>query len=179
MNISFRGMTRRQRMIGMAGCIIALICDPAAGQRAMSGESGLAVPRFVSVKADRAHVRYGPGTGYPIKWTFTRRGVPVEILQEFDNWRRIRDWEGQEGWIFHALLASRRTGFVSPWKKAQGARLRSEPDRRSATIAILSSRVLVNIEGCDGRWCAVETRSIEGYVRQSRLWGAYPGEVVR
>ncbi|MEZ5840142.1 MAG: SH3 domain-containing protein, partial [Hyphomicrobiales bacterium] len=70
-----------------------------------AGPSGLPVPRFVSLKSNRVNVRVGPGRGYEVSWVFTRGGLPVEVIQEFENWRRVRDSEGAEGWVFHSLVS--------------------------------------------------------------------------
>ncbi|MCK4866406.1 MAG: SH3 domain-containing protein, partial [Alphaproteobacteria bacterium] len=60
---------------------------------------------FVTIKPDKANVRSGPGKRYPVRWVFVQSGIPVEILAEYENWRQIRDWEGQEGWIHAAMLS--------------------------------------------------------------------------
>ena len=60
----------------------------------------------------------GPGQEYDVAFTFVRAGLPVEITQEFDNWRKIRDSEGSEGWVFHSLLSGKRTALVAPWDKS-------------------------------------------------------------
>ena len=139
--------------------------------------TGLPTPRFVSVKTKPANVRAGPGINYPLKWAFARRGLPVEIIAEFGNWRQIRDWEGEVGWMFGPLLSSKRTALVAPWSGAQPVALRSDATRAASIVAIVEPNVLVRIDGCDGQWCRVKARARQGYVRQTSLWGAYPGEV--
>ena len=67
--------------------------------------SGLPLPRFVSLKADRVNVRIGPAKTHEVKWVYQRAGLPVEITAEFENWRRIRDADGTEGWVYHSLLS--------------------------------------------------------------------------
>ena len=79
--------------------------------------SGLPVPRFVSLKSDRVNVRSGPNKDQDVRWVYTRAGMPVEITAEFENWRRIRDWEGAEGWVYHSLLSGKRTAVVVPTLK--------------------------------------------------------------
>ena len=79
---------------------------------------GLPLPRFVSLKSNDVNVRRGPGQEYDVAYTYVRAGLPVEITQEFDNWRKIRDSEGAEGWVFHSLLAGKRTALVAPWEKS-------------------------------------------------------------
>ena len=76
------------------------------------GESGLTLPRFVSLRASEVNMRTGPGTRYPIAWVYKQRNLPVEIVDEFDTWRRIRDWEGSEGWVHQSMLHGRRSIMV-------------------------------------------------------------------
>lgn len=83
------------------------------------GPSGLPLPRFVSLKSAKVNSRTGPGVNYAIEWLYLKAGLPVEILQEYDNWRRIRDSEGSEGWINQTLLSGKRTAIVAPWQKAR------------------------------------------------------------
>lgn len=161
--------------------VIALIgaADaPARAQTAQIGPSGLPLPRFVSVKSSPVNVRQGPSRDHDIAWTYTRSGQPVEITQEFENWRRIRDADGQEGWVFQGLLSGRRTALVTPWSNRDNTPVRTKPDAAADVRALLEPNVLVNIGPCDGAWCAVEGTGFEGFVEQSRLWGVYPGEKI-
>ncbi len=79
----------------------------------MGPASGLPVPRFVSLKADKVNMHIGPAKTYEVKWLYQRAGLPVEITAESDNWRRIRDADGAEGWVYHSLLSGKRTGMVT------------------------------------------------------------------
>ena len=86
-----------------------LACVPAqAFAQAAKGASGLPLPRFVSLKSKSVNLRVGPSVDYAIAWRYMRPGVPVEIIQEYDNWRRIRDADGAEGWVNQALLSGDR-----------------------------------------------------------------------
>src|SRR5437667_2163145 len=76
----------------------------AAGDVATGSVSGLPIPRFVSLKSDRVNAQAGPNKDQEVRWVYTHAGMPVEITAEFENWRRIRDWEGAEGWVYHSLL---------------------------------------------------------------------------
>ena len=91
----------------------------AAGEMSAGPKSGLPVPRFVSLKPDRVNVRGGPTRDHEVTFVYTRSGLPVEITAESDNWRRIRDWEGSEGWVYHSLLSGRRTAVATPKDKNQ------------------------------------------------------------
>lgn len=150
----------------------------AAGELASGSVSGLPVPRFVSLKPDRVNVRGGPNKDQDVRWVYTRAGMPVEITAEFENWRRIRDWEGAEGWVYHSLLSGRRSAVVVPALKTDLVALYENPDVESAVVARLQSGVLGSLKGCDGRWCQFNGKNFSGWIQQERLWGAYPNEKV-
>ena len=76
-----------------------------AAQDELYDNSGLPIPRFVTLRSDKVFVRTGPGVRYPIKWVFQKENLPVEVIQEFDTWRQIRDRDGEEGWIHQSLLS--------------------------------------------------------------------------
>ena len=140
--------------------------------------SGLPLPRFVSLKADRVNVRQGPNKDQDVRWVYTRSGMPVEITAEYENWRRIRDWEGAEGWVYHSLLSGRRTAVVVPTLKDEPVTLHDAPDPEAPVVAKLEGGVLGSLKSCSGTWCLLTGKGFEGYIRQERLWGAYPNETV-
>lgn len=140
--------------------------------------SGLPVPRFVSLKSDRVNVRSGPNKDQDVRWVYTRIGMPVEITAEFENWRRIRDWEGAEGWVYHSLLSGRRSAVVVPTLKDDMVPLYEKGDVKSGVVAKLQSGVLGQLKTCDGTWCQFNGKNFSGYIQQERLWGAYPNEKV-
>ena len=98
----------------LAGCWLgASVSTGFSAKDSGTTASGLPVPRYVSLKSDHVNVRGGPTKDNDVAWIFTRSGLPVEITAESDNWRRIRDWEGSEGWVYHSLLSGRRTAMVT------------------------------------------------------------------
>lgn len=155
---------------------LAAFALPAAAQQERGG-TGLPLPRFVSLKADNVNVRRGPGQEYDIAFTFVRAGLPVEITQEFDTWRKIRDSEGAEGWVFHSLLSGKRTALVAPWEKGGPFAARSDPDSKATVVAYLEPRVIADVKECTGTWCRISVKGYEGWIEQERLWGVYPNEV--
>jgi SH3-like domain-containing protein len=142
------------------------------------GPSGLPVPRFVSLKAEKVNVRRGPSSDHPVAWVFQRKGLPVEIVAEFENWRRIRDSEGEEGWILQSMLAGKRTAVVAPWRGQQMTELHSAANKASSVQAQLAAGAMGDVANCDGKWCEISAGGYEGYVEQEMLWGVYPGETV-
>jgi SH3-like domain-containing protein len=147
----------------------------AAGQ---IGKSGLPLPRFVSLKAEKVNVRKGPSSDHDVAWVFQSKGLPVEITAEFETWRRIRDSDGAEGWILQNMLAGKRTVLVAPWKKGQTVALMERATKSAGVVAQLTSGVQAEIRSCDGNWCNVKTSGYSGYIEQGLVWGAYPGEIV-
>jgi SH3-like domain-containing protein len=137
------------------------------------------LPRFASLKQQKTNVRVGPGTQYPIRWIYQRQGLPVEIIAQFGNWRRIRGSDSSGGWVHAALLSARRTALAAPWS-AISLNLRARPSEQAAVIARLQPRVLVRVKRCDRTWCAVNVagQDLSGYVRQVKLWGVYPDETI-
>jgi SH3-like domain-containing protein len=176
-------LRRRRPMIGWirAAIVAPLVLTLAAGAvRAGSDStaSGLPVPRFVSLKADRVNVRGGPDKDHDVAWIYTRIGWPVEITAEFENWRRIRDFDGTEGWVYHSMLSGKRTAAVRLKSKTDIAPLYAKPDPQSAVEARLQSGVLGAIKHCTGTWCRLSGEGFDGWIEQNRLWGVYPDEKI-
>jgi SH3-like domain-containing protein len=140
--------------------------------------SGLPVPRYVSLKSDHVNVRAGPTKDQDVSWIYTRAGLPVEVTAEFENWRRVRDSEGAEGWVYHSLLSGRRTAVVTMKKKDELALLRDRPDEDSAVAAKLQAGVIAQVKRCTGSWCRIVGTGFDGWIAQQRLWGVYADEKV-
>jgi SH3-like domain-containing protein len=157
--------------------LLALTCAAtAAWAGGDSTASGLPVPRFVSLKADRVTVRGGPDKDHDVSWIYTRVGWPVEITAEFENWRRIRDSDGSEGWVYHSLLSGKRTASVQMKAKTDLAQLHANPDDKSAVTAQLQVGVLGTVKRCTGTWCQFSGDGFDGWIAQNELWGVYPNE---
>jgi SH3-like domain-containing protein len=142
------------------------------------GPSGLPLPRFVSLKSGKVNVRKGPSSDHDVAWVFQRKGMPVEITAEFENWRRIRDSDGAEGWILQQMLAGKRTGVIMGYGGMTSIVLRDGPAENAGVVASLQAGVSADVKNCTGTWCRITAGGYDGYVVQDRVWGVYPGEVV-
>lgn len=155
----------------------------AHAQGAAKGPSGLPLPRFVSLKAKRVNLRVGPGRDYAVSWLYTKSGVPMEVIQEYDNWRRVRDAEGTEGWVYQSLLSGERTAITAPWKMGEDEEnfinMHREARSNANIVARLEPGVVVVVEGCDGDWCEAQADGTRGWLSQNEIWGAYPGEAFK
>ncbi len=150
----------------------------AANGQTVGSVSGLAVPRFVSLKADRVNLREGPSKDHRTTFIYERAGLPVEITAEFGMWRKVRDSDGTEGWVLHNLLSGRRTAIVAPWKRDAIFTLYTRPASDSPPLARLQPGVIGAIKTCDGRWCEIYGDGFDGYIEQNDLWGVYPEEKI-
>ena len=169
----------KTRTAALAALALALSTIPAAAE-AVKLSTGLPVPRFVTLKAKKINLRVGPGQDYAVSWRYLKSGLPVEITQEFENWRRIRDADGAEGWVFHSLLSGERSAVAAPWMRDKGAdifvNMRTDARDTGRVVAKLQPGVIVRLDRCNGEWCYAEAKDVEGWVSQAEIWGAYPGE---
>lgn len=144
--------------------------EPVKGFR----DTDLPLPRWVSLKSDKVYVRAGPAMRYPIKWIYKRDGMPVEITQEFDSWRKVRDIDGEEGWVHQSLLSGNRTVVV---KADDLVPLREKPETAARMVARMEPAVIASIEKCnDAGWCRLETAGFRGWAERNVLWGIYEKE---
>jgi len=164
--------------LALAASLVAIQTGVAqsSGDVGTGAVSGLPIPRFVSLKSDRVNARSGPNKDQEVRWVYTHAGMPVEITAEFENWRRIRDWEGAEGWVYHSLLSGKRMAVVVPKLKDELVPLYQSANAESEVAAQLQSGVLGTLKSCNGTWCQFSGKGFDGYVRQERIWGAYPNE---
>lgn len=178
-------------LVGRVSALLALAALAGAPMPALGGEhanpSGLPLPRFVTTRSTPINVRVGPGTKYDVAWVYLKEGTPVEIVQEFDTWRKIRDVDGSEGWVHQNLLSGRRAGFVAPWSSEPRIALMAGRSEEGGVRAYLTPGYLVEIDGCDGAWCEVaatdhppqgRTATYQGFVPQKDVWGVYEGETI-
>ncbi len=165
-----------------AGAAGAQDAAPAAAARAPAAipdprgdtgrETGRALPRFVTLKRDRARVRRGPGTEYRVDWVFVRPGMPLEVVAEHGNWRRVRDVEGAGGWVHYALLSGRRTGIVLE----DMLPLRARPTEAAVETARAEAGAMLRVERCEAGWCRMRGEGARGWARDTAVWGVRPGE---
>lgn len=151
---------------------------PAAAGPQQTGPSGLPIPRFVSIKSAPVNIRRGPTREHEIIWTYQKVGIPVEIIQEFENWRRIRDADGEEGWVLQTLLSGRRTALITPLEKQKSkvTAVRQAAGGTSPIVAYLEPNVLANVSACKTGWCRISGDGFAGWVETKYLWGARPDE---
>lgn len=161
----------------LAPLLCAAAPDPGNGPGPAHGSAtGLPVPRFVSLRSDEVNVRAGPGFQYPANWVYQRKGLPVEIIGEFNVWRQILAPDGGTGWVHEATIRAQRSFYVTTPK----ASMLASPDPDANIIAYLTQGVTGRLIHCTatGDYCKVEADYHTGYLARADFWGAFPGEVV-
>lgn len=146
--------------------------DQGRAARAAGGDRPL--PRFVSLRAPKVNLRTGPGVRYPIEWVYARTGVPLEVIDEFDTWRRVRDWQGSTGWVHQSMLTGERGAMVIGGQRL----LRREPREDASGVALVEPGVIGRLSRCRESWCRIEVKGFEGWLRREEFYGTYPDETV-
>src|SRR5579871_4195265 len=105
-----------------AGALSVLIGLGACGERGGEGAdcpsglraqtpSGFCVPRWLSLKRGEVFGRKGPGKDYPPAFVYHAKGLPVQVVDETSEWRKICDPDGGETWVASAMVDGRRTAM--------------------------------------------------------------------
>lgn len=138
------------------------------------GPSGNPIPRFVSLSAPVANLRTGPGRQYPVDWVYSRRGLPLEVIDEHGAWRKVRDHEGVTGWMLVSLLYGKRSAMV----RGKTRELYEEPNLSAAVTLVAEPGVIGLIEECEGLWCELDIEGTSAWIERRHLWGVYAHEAI-
>lgn len=164
---------RATLMAGLLASLLAVLAGPSAWAQAEKSDKATKLPRFASLRSDDVNVRTGPGVRYPVDWKFVRRDLPVEIVAEYDTWRKIRDWENAEGWVNQSMLSSRRYVMVTGDKVQE---LHRTPDDAAAVVARIEPGVIGQLLQCETAWCRVQVTKVTGWIKRDSVWGVYADE---
>ena len=165
---------KRVWRINLPALIIAwLAVVPFAAQGQVLGADKL--PRFASLRSDEVNLRVGPGENYPIAWVFKRKDMPVEILEQFQNWRRVADWQGDKGWILDRMVTAKRSVIVDGAVRE----LHRQPDAASPVMARAEPGVIAKLLQLQGPWCRIEAGGYKGWVRRTEVWGVLAEETLQ
>lgn len=155
--------------------VFGLTCLAAhATEKTTLGKSGYLVPRYVSLAKGIVNVRTGPDGKYPIIWVFKKAGLPVKVVAEYKDWRKIVDSEGATGWIWGPLLSSKRTGLII----ARQQTLLKGPDNNQPAAVIAEAGVIGKIRRCRSGWCELDVNGFKGWLEQGKFWGTLDNEML-
>jgi len=163
-------------ILSIIGLFYLIPAAPTWGEeKIILGKSGYPVPRYVTLAKDTVNVRTGPGRKYPITWVYKRKGLPLKIVNEYENWRKFIDSEGSSGWIWGPLLSSRRTGLIT----AKNQILLKQPKEDSDVALKAEAGVIGQIIECKAGWCRLNFNGIKGWLRQDQIWGVFAEETLK
>ncbi|MEQ8652482.1 MAG: SH3 domain-containing protein [Kiloniellales bacterium] len=153
--------------------------EASAAEEPRRGPSGLPLPRFVTLRSSEVNLRTGPGVRYPIDWVFQREGLPIQIIDEFEAWRRVRDRDDTVGWVHQSMLSGRRSVIVI----GKTLPLRDDPSQSAGTLAYLEPGFQASLESCPALWCEVtalgpQGQRYRGWLPRQGIWGVLEGETV-
>jgi SH3-like domain-containing protein len=156
----------KQSLIQIAMSIL-LLCAPCA----FAEKDKLPIPRFVTIKSDEVNARTGPNLRYPIRWVLVKKGEPVEVIAEFEHWRHIRDYYGDEGWVHESMLSGKRS-VVVVGQDLQSMHQAADPV--APIKALLEPGVRADLDHCQNQWCEILYGQVRGWMHRDSLWGIYP-----
>lgn len=154
----------------------------------LGSSTGLPIPRFVVLKSQEVNLRKGPNVKYPIVWTYQRKGYPMEVIAEFENWRKLRDRDGSEGWVHENLITGIRNAVVTDlnYKTKLPYTNRTDevvvfryPDESSYPMFRAELGAILKVKKCEAEWCMVKTELGNGWINKINLWGVYKDEVFK
>ena len=155
---------------------VSIIILPCFGfpQEIQRGQvTNLPIPRYVSLKTNEANARRGPSLSHKIDWIYKRQNMPLEIYAEYENWRRVRDFEGLGGWVHYTLLSGKRYVLI----KNELLEMRLLPSVESQVIAKVPQFNIANLDKCNKDWCRIIDNGYKGWVLKSDIWGVYNNEI--
>lgn len=166
------GETRGSRRLTALGALAAAwaLCGPALADDAKDHPtpSGLPVPRYVSLKFGSVNARSGPSDDHRLLWVFHAKGLPVQVIAETEDWRRICDPDGQVSWVHRRTTDGRRMVMRT---QAGPTPILSGPKPGAAPVAYLAPRALAALDRCKGDWCKIKVGNVGGWAAASSLWG--------
>lgn len=135
------------------------------------------LPRFVSLRSSPVNARSGPGVKYPIEWVYMQKSAPVEIIAEFEDWRRVKDWQGSESWIKSQMLSKKRFVRISVPGESN---LYSKHNFKSQIVAKVEDGVIAEVKKCPLKndFCFLKVENIEGWMPRKNLFGLYENEYI-
>ena len=139
-------------------------------------ETGLEIPRYVSLKSNEANIRVGPSQNYPIEIKYIKKNYPLKVLEEYEEWRKVEDFKKNTGWIHKSLISGTRTGIILS-KDNKNIDLLNTLDGN--VIGEIGKGNIVFLEKCKINLCLVASRNYKGWVDKKYIWGVKEKEIIK
>jgi len=145
------------------GALFFLQSEPVAAKT----KKTLELPRYVTIVSGEANLRSGPGLVYEKKWLYVRRNIPVKVIGEYEEWRKIQDYDGEEGWMHRSMLSNKRTVLVTGKVRV----MRRHPSSDAAPVARVEAGVNAKLLECTPDYCRIQVDNYKGWVNRRHIWG--------
>jgi SH3-like domain-containing protein len=169
---------RKHRSLGhlalTTATLVAALAVSAGMARAQAPKvtpSGMDVPRYVSLKYGEVNARVGPDEEHRLLWIYKARGLPVQVVAETREWRRICDPEGALAWVHKRTTDGRRTAMRV---QSTPLPLRAQPKAGARVTAYLAGRATAGLDRCEKGWCRLKADGQSGWAPEGEIWGASP-----
>ncbi len=139
-------------------------------------ETGLEIPRYISLKSDEANIRVGPSMNYPIVVRYIIKNYPLKVLEEYNEWRKVEDFKKNVGWIHKSLISGTRTGIVLS-NDNENIQLLNTLDGN--VIGEIGNGNIINLEKCKINWCLVSANNFKGWIDKKYIWGVKKREIIK
>ncbi len=153
----------------LAALALILIAPGAAAQKERK------TPYWASIASDKALMRTGPGRNFPALWLYRRADLPIQVMEVYPSWRKVRDPDGTVGWMLVNLLSDARTALVTG---AEPRPLHQAASDQSPVRFLAQPGVVGRVSNCAGEWCEFDVKGRRGHIRADHIWGVDPGEEV-
>ncbi len=150
--------------------IFSQVCNADIGK-----ETGLEIPRYVSLKSNDANIRVGPSKNYPIEIKYINKNYPLKVLEEYEDWRKVEDFQKNFGWIHKSLISGTRTGIVISNKNKSIKLLNTLNGNVTGEIGRGN---IVFLEKCKIDWCLVSFGNYRGWIDKKNIWGIKKKEII-
>ena len=155
---------------------ISIIFFHQVGNANIGNETGLEIPRYVSLKSDDTNIRVGPSKNYPIEIKYIKKNYPLKVLDEYEEWRKVEDFNRNIGWIHKSLISGIRTGIVLS-NDNKNIKLLNTLD--GDVIGEIGNGNIVFLEKCKIDWCLVSIGNFEGWMDKKYIWGVKEKEIIK
>lgn len=135
----------------------------------------LPVPRFASIKSNEVNARIGPSIKSPIEWVFIKKGEPVEIIAQYEQWRQIKDITGEGGWVHLSVLSGKRSVIIIGKETIS---LTKSPGKPNEITVKVKPDVRCQLKKCKEKWCFIICKGYKGWIERKFLWGVYKNEEI-
>lgn len=122
---------------------------------------------LASINGARVNMRSGPGKKFPVLWHLDE-GYPLQVLQRKGAWVKVRDFEGDQGWVSRSLTGNAPHMIV----KVRLANIRATPSTGGAIVGMAEYGVVFRTIKRDRHWVKVRHEDgLTGWVARPLLWG--------